>query len=781
MERERILGYTTLSYRNSEKRKEKSRDAARSRRGKEAEIFSELAGQLPMLPATIDALDKASVMRLLLSTLKIKTVMEKRPKLEQPDEDSEDAAVDSLYPKALDGFLLVLSKEGDVIYTSESVSKFLGLQQIDLMGQSLYEFAHPCDHEEIQDVLAPHGKGDERTAARTIFIRLKCTLTSKGRSVNLKSAVYKVFKLTGKYVPDDTEVPEDNENDITMKEEDEEEYDSDDSDRVRPYRPQPLPHFLAIGEAIHHPSNIEVPLDKRTFISRHSMNMKFTDCDERIKRLIGYQNDEMVGQSFYAFPHAIDSKMMEKAFKDLFSKGQTATGQYRFLAKNGGYVWMVTEATVIFNSRSQKPECVVCVHYVLSHVEQHGRVLSDVQLPSAAVVKEEQATPPPCDVLKATTSSSSPRVSKTTPRCSRRRDVKLEDMFPVPTFSTETVFGEKTDDMEQDFYFPQGVKKTLDHSDELNLSHLAPQDGDVCIPLSVPIYDDVKKVKDFSQISLYDDVPRKKEVPLSRFEERRGDPRMVSPSRSTPEGTLSPADSPASYLTTINPKDISAMDDLFTTLDPSMENGQEIDFTLRAPFIPMTSDEDFVLSQPSTDSLLNMGADFNPGIFGCTESVFHLRDELYDGPTTEKKSKTAYEIIGDNTVKKSIEGPRDQMMMKMKRRLDRSNLEKGPPVKMTKYQLPVGFGNSLHVGIPQENSVLMNLLLKGEDVAHGYSVRKKDNIISKKRADTTGFLQNLLTSVSSHDVDVNAPAHSSRLLQGQDIMTALSMNKKQFC
>ena len=60
------------------------------------------------------------------------------------------------------------------------------------MGQSIYEFAHPCDHEEIQDVLAPHGKGDERTAARTIFIRLKCTLTSKGRSVNLKSAVYKV-------------------------------------------------------------------------------------------------------------------------------------------------------------------------------------------------------------------------------------------------------------------------------------------------------------------------------------------------------------------------------------------------------------------------------------------------------------------------------------------------------------------------------------------------------------------------------------------------------------
>lgn len=67
--------------RNSEKRKEKSRDAARCRRGKEAEIFSELASQLPLPMATIDSLDKASVMRLLLSTLKIRSVMNKRMKL----------------------------------------------------------------------------------------------------------------------------------------------------------------------------------------------------------------------------------------------------------------------------------------------------------------------------------------------------------------------------------------------------------------------------------------------------------------------------------------------------------------------------------------------------------------------------------------------------------------------------------------------------------------------------------------------------------------------------
>lgn len=41
------------------------------------------------------------------------------------------------------------------------------------------------------------------------------------------------------------------------------------------------PYLLLIGEPIPHPSNIEVPLDRMTFLSRHNMDMKFTYCDDR--------------------------------------------------------------------------------------------------------------------------------------------------------------------------------------------------------------------------------------------------------------------------------------------------------------------------------------------------------------------------------------------------------------------------------------------------------------------------------------------------------------------
>lgn len=51
------------------------------------------------------------------------------------------------------------------------------------------------------------------------------------------------------------------------------------------------------------------------------------------------------------------------------TKGQVVTGQYRMLAKHGGYVWLETQGTVIYNTRNLQPQCIVCVNYVLRWVQ----------------------------------------------------------------------------------------------------------------------------------------------------------------------------------------------------------------------------------------------------------------------------------------------------------------------------------------------------------------------------------------------------------------------------
>ena len=49
----------------------------------------------------------------------------------------------------------------------------------------------------------------------------------------------------------------------------------------------------------------------------------------------------------------------------VLAKGQVCTGKYRLLQKHGGYVWVETDATVVYNIRTGKPESVVCINYIL--------------------------------------------------------------------------------------------------------------------------------------------------------------------------------------------------------------------------------------------------------------------------------------------------------------------------------------------------------------------------------------------------------------------------------
>lgn len=49
----------------------------------------------------------------------------------------------------------------------------------------------------------------------------------------------------------------------------------------------------------------------------------------------------------------------------MLSKGQAVTGQYRFLARSGGYLWTQTQATVVSGGRGPQSESIVCVHFLI--------------------------------------------------------------------------------------------------------------------------------------------------------------------------------------------------------------------------------------------------------------------------------------------------------------------------------------------------------------------------------------------------------------------------------
>ncbi|GIY41063.1 aryl hydrocarbon receptor [Caerostris extrusa] len=52
--------------------------------------------------------------------------------------------------QALNGFLMILTCDGEVFYTSHTVETYLGFHQSDICHQSVYELVHSEDREELQ-------------------------------------------------------------------------------------------------------------------------------------------------------------------------------------------------------------------------------------------------------------------------------------------------------------------------------------------------------------------------------------------------------------------------------------------------------------------------------------------------------------------------------------------------------------------------------------------------------------------------------------------------------
>ncbi|XP_060649956.1 LOW QUALITY PROTEIN: protein similar [Drosophila nasuta] len=399
-------------FMNNEKRKEKSRDAARCRRSKETEIFMELSQALPLKPDDVNQLDKASIMRITIAYLKIREMLQLVPKcseLIKPDIDSIEGALvkpklenenedwlkcaeaSQLLKQTMDGFLLVLSNEGDITYVSENIIDYLGITKIDTLGQQIWEYTHQCDHAEIKEALNLKRNGiadkikDEQlsnrgvsTHHRDLFVRMKCTLTSRGRSINIKSASYKVIHITGHLR-------------VNSK-----------GERV----------LIAIGRPIPHPSNIEIPLGTSTFLTKHALDMKFTYVDDKMLGLMGYVPSDLMETSLFDCQHGGDSERLMATFKSVLSKGQGETCRYRFFGKCGGYCWIVTQATIVYDKL--KPQSVVCVNYVISNLENKHEIYSLAQQTAASEQKEQQQPETQEQQLPETNNNNNDIATKTT-------------------------------------------------------------------------------------------------------------------------------------------------------------------------------------------------------------------------------------------------------------------------------------------------------------------------------------------------------------------------------
>uniref|UniRef100_A0A674DRE5 Hypoxia-inducible factor 1-alpha n=1 Tax=Salmo trutta TaxID=8032 RepID=A0A674DRE5_SALTR len=690
---------------SSERRKEKSRDAARYRRGKESEVFYELAQELPLPHSVTSNLDKASIMRLAISYLHMRKLLST---VVEEQESEMDSQLNVSYLKALEGFLMVLSEDGDMIYLSENVNKYLGLAQFDLTGLSVFEYTHPCDHEELREILV-HRTGTSKKSKgpnteRSFFLRMKCTLTSRGRTVNVKSATWKVLHCSGHVRVHEAPAEQ----------------------NPCGHKDPPVSYLVLVCDPIPHPSNIKAPLDTKTFLSRHTLDMKFTYCDERITELMGYDPEDLLNRSVYEYYHALDSDHLIKTHHNLFVKGQVSTGQYRMLAKIGGFVWVETQATVIYNNKNSQPQCVVSVNFVLSGIEEK-MVLSLEQTEDMRSVKKELKV----DVIKLFTQAMEP-------------------------LSLASLYDRLKEEPEALNLLAPAVGDTI-----ISLDFSSP-DSDILLK-EVPLYNDVMLPSTSDKVALPHSMQPPSEQPL--IPSASVDTKAGPDSFSTPGSHSSTEpDIPLNFCFPMD-SDISAalkldlVERLFAIATepktPFTSQGMEdLDLEMLAPYIPM--DDDFQLRTLSPEEPLSCGPaqplESSPlcSPLHLTQDVHSYTDSTFSAPSSRTASP-APELAASPCPASLLTMRAPQMDIEIYlRTLATQNSQRKR--KLALYQA---------VGIVNVVPYILLFLLDLASCLLGISLEGSGSPFT-------------LPQLTRYDCEVNAPVVGRQhLLQGEDLLCAL--------
>ncbi len=62
--------------------------------------------------------------------------------------------VSSSYPQNLEGFFVIMTEDGVVDYVSSNVARFAKIGQRDILGQSIFDLAHPKDARKLRMFLS---------------------------------------------------------------------------------------------------------------------------------------------------------------------------------------------------------------------------------------------------------------------------------------------------------------------------------------------------------------------------------------------------------------------------------------------------------------------------------------------------------------------------------------------------------------------------------------------------------------------------------------------------
>ncbi|TDG41910.1 hypothetical protein AWZ03_011665 [Drosophila navojoa] len=367
--------------------------AEKNRRDKLNGSIQELSTMVAHVAESPRRVDKTAVLRFAAHGLRLKYVFGKTLHQQRPQ------VTDTLMGM-LDSFFLTLTCHGQIVLISSSIEQHLGHCQTDLYGQSILQITHPEDHEMLKQQLIPtelenlfdahaeptdaDGEPRQRSKSEEDYIDRKLRDDRRSFRVRLARAgprseptAYEVVKIDGCFRRSD-EAPRGVRSNTF----------SSSLQLIRRTRGRddaiPL-HTIsgndivltACARIIRPPKIVNRLFDANTleYRTRHLIDGRIIDCDQRIGIVAGYMTDEVRNLNPFTFMHNDDVRWVIVALRQMYDCNSSyGESTYRLFTRNGNIIYLQSKGYLEIDKETNKVHSFVCVNTLLDDEEGKRRV-----------------------------------------------------------------------------------------------------------------------------------------------------------------------------------------------------------------------------------------------------------------------------------------------------------------------------------------------------------------------------------------------------------------------
>ncbi|XP_061580078.1 aryl hydrocarbon receptor-like [Cololabis saira] len=335
-----------------------------------------LASLLPFPTDVTASLDKLSILRLSVSYLRAKNFFSVALNNQNgatgvgvSDDDLKTAAADSKIPEgelllqALNGFVLVITANGTIFYSSHTIQDYLGFHQTDVVHQSVYELVHTEDQQELSrnlhwalnpspteaSAMSQDSPQDAEPDSSSSFVTycpeqlppenssfLERSFVCRFRCLLDNSSGFLALNIQGrlKFLHGQNQRQENG------------------------GKAPPQLALFAIATPLQPPSILEIRTKNMIFRTKHKLDFTPMACDAKGKIVLGYTEAELrVRGSGYQFIHAADMLYCAENHVRMMKTGESGLTVFRLLTKDNRWKWVQANARLVY--KSGKPDYII--------------------------------------------------------------------------------------------------------------------------------------------------------------------------------------------------------------------------------------------------------------------------------------------------------------------------------------------------------------------------------------------------------------------------------------